>query len=55
MEIKIGMTEAPNCVRFSFPGKRLLKSRIQWSFQMVEELSATLMMRIDECVLGLPM
>jgi len=24
-------------------------------FQMVEELSATLMMRIDECVLGLPM
>jgi len=55
VEIKIGMTVAPNCVRFSFPGKRLLKSRIQWSFQMVEELSATLMMRIDECVLGLPM
>jgi len=55
VEMQIGMTEKPNCVRFSFRGKRLLKSRNQWNFQMVEELSATLMMRIDECVLGLPM
>jgi len=48
--MKIGMTDTPNCVRFSFPGNGY-KSRIQWSFQMVEELTVKLMMRIDEYVL----